>query len=378
MRLSDATVRSLALTEEGQREYADDLVPGLALRVGKQTKTFILSTGSRASGNRRRFTLGRYDPRHFTLAMAREKARDIIAQERLRRDERPRTTFNEALAVYYRVHLPTLRKASRRCVSQILDRHFVPKLGRMALQDIKRSDIAPILDTLTHIPAAMNSAFRYLRAFLNWCVKRGYIDNAPTDRMEAPKPPASRTRVLTPDELVAVWHAAPDTDYGRIVKLCILSAQRRSQWGAARREYISGDLITWPPEIMKAGKPHTLPLTPGMKSLLPDRIGYLFPNENGIPFGNWTRSKDRLDKVSGKDGYRVHDFRRTWATIAAEELGIDPHIIEAVLAHSTGTAVARIYNRAKYVEPMRKALLAFEDWLMQRLATGGLRNDAVR
>ena len=33
-----------------------------------------------------------------------------------------------------------------------------------------------MLDTMLHIPAAMNSTFRYLRAFLNWCVKRGYIE----------------------------------------------------------------------------------------------------------------------------------------------------------------------------------------------------------
>jgi integrase len=233
----------------------------------------------------------------------------------------------------------------------------------MALGDIKRSDIAPVLDTMLHIPTAMHSTFKYLRAFLNWCVKRGYIETAPTDRMEPPKRPQSRSRVLSAEELIAVWRSAEDTDYGRIVKLCILSGQRRGQWGAVRREYIVGDAITWPAEIMKAGKPHTLPLTPTMKALLPDRIGYLFPNENAIPYGNWTRSKQRLDDASGVEGHRLHDLRRTWATVAAEELDIQPHIIESVLAHSSGTAVSRVYNRAKYLEPMRKALLALEEWL---------------
>lgn len=363
MRFTDQTVRSLPHPENGQRDYADDAVPGLAVRVGKRTKTFILTTGTRRSRNRKRFTLGAYDPPRFTLAMAREKARDIIAAERLKKTETPRTTFAEALEIYYRIHLPTLRTASARCVRQALDRHFRPKLGKKALADIKRSDIAPVLDTMIHIPAAMHSTFKYLRAFLNWCVKRGYIEAAPTDRMEPPKRPKSRTRVLSPDELVVIWRAAPDTDYGRIVKLCILSAQRRGEWAAVRREYISSDAITWPAEIMKAGKPHTLPLTPTMKALLPDRIGYLFPNENAIPFGNWTRSKRRLDDGSGVEGFRHHDFRRSWATIAAEELDIQPHIIESVLAHSVGTQVSRVYNRARYLEPMRKALLAFEEWL---------------
>jgi integrase len=104
-----------------------------------------------------------------------------------------------------------------------------------------------------------------------------------------------------------------------------------------------------------------------MKALLPDRIGYLFPNENAIPFGNWTRSKQQFDGASGVEGHRLHDLRRTWATIVADELGVEPHIIESVLAHSSGTAVSRVYNRAKYLEPMRKALLAFEEWLQALL-----------
>src|SRR5437870_4466185 len=146
MRLTDQTVRSLPHPETGQRDYPDDTVRGLSVRVGKRVKTFMLLTGS--AKNRKRHTLGQYDPPHFTLAMAREKAKDIIARERLQKTETPRTTFEEALEVYYRLHLPTLRKASARCVSQALDRHFRLKLGKKALSDIKRSDIAPVLDTM--------------------------------------------------------------------------------------------------------------------------------------------------------------------------------------------------------------------------------------
>jgi integrase len=180
---------------------------------------------------------------------------------------------------------------------------------------------------------------------------------------------------------VAVWRSAPDTDYGRIVKLCILSAQRRGQWAAVRREHISGDAITWPAELMKAGRSHTLPLTPAVKALLPDRIGYLFPNENSVPFGNWSRNKIRLNDDSSVGSFRLHDLRRTWATVAAEELDIQPHIIESVLAHRTGSQIARVYNRAKYLEPMRKAMIAFEEWLQALLpkaeGTNGRDNAGV-
>ena len=329
MKLTDRQVHGFPFVLNGRKEYADDAVPGLSVRVGKTAKTFRLVIWSEKE--RKHFTIGAYDPPRFTLAMAREKARDLIARERLRADEPPRTTFEEALEIYYRVHLPTLRKASAVAVRGSLDRYFRPVLGKKPLADIKRRDIAPLLDAITHFPSAMDSSFRYLRAFLNWCARRGYIESAPTDRMEIPKRTPSRTRVLTPGELVAIWHAAPDSDYGCILKLCLLSAQRRGQWAAARREYISGDTITFLSHIMKSGKAHTLPLTPRMRALLPDRIGYLFPNENHIPFGNWVRNKDRLDHATGHLGFRLHDLRRTWATVVPKISGYSHTLLRPYL-----------------------------------------------
>src|SRR5438128_1433009 len=128
MKMNDQRVRALPYPETGQKDYADHGIPGLAVRVGKTTKTFRLVIGSGAS--RKRFTLGQYDPPHFTLAMAREKARDTIARERLKKTETPRTTFLEAFAVYDRLQATALRKASarniRRASRSTSRRHSVP------------------------------------------------------------------------------------------------------------------------------------------------------------------------------------------------------------------------------------------------------------
>src|SRR5215218_5756951 len=47
--------------------------------------------------------------------------------------------------------------------------------------------------------------------------------------------------------------------------------------------------------------------------------------------------------------WRLHDIRRTVAARLAE-LGVQPHVIEAVLSHVSGhkAGVAGIYNRALY------------------------------
>jgi len=357
MHLTDQGIRGLPFSESGQRDYVDDTVRGLALRVGKRTKTFVLVTG--AATSRKRHTLGHYDPPRFTLAMAREKARDVLAAERLRKTETARTTFEVALETYYRVHVAKLRKGSQRAIQQTINRRFRPTLGKKQLADIKPTAIAPLLDTMLDTPTELHNAFIYLGMFFNWCMKRGYIETVPTARMDTPPKPPSRERVLSATELAAIWRTAdPETDYGRIVRLSILSAQRIGQWAAVRREYIGKDTITWPADVMKGNRSHTLPLTDAMRALLPDRIGLLFPNVNAVAFSNWGRSKSRLDKDSGVTGYTHHDIRRTWATVCAEALDIEPHIIESALAHVVGNRVSRTYNKARYVEPMRKAMIA--------------------
>jgi hypothetical protein len=60
--------------------------------------------------------------------------------------------------------------------------------------------------------------------------------------------------------------------------------------------------------------------------------------------------------------WRLHDLRRSAATGMAE-LGIQPHIIEAVLNHVSGhkAGVAGIYNRARYVGEMHEALQRWAD-----------------
>jgi integrase len=72
----------------------------------------------------------------------------------------------------------------------------------------------------------------------------------------------------------------------------------------------------------------------------------------------------------------VHDLRRSFATLAAENGLIEPHIIEAILNHASGhkAGVAGTYNRAAYREQKRIGLQEWADWLeitVEGRATGG-------
>ena len=79
--------------------------------------------------------------------------------------------------------------------------------------------------------------------------------------MSLPFAPVKRKRVLTDRELFAVWRAAearPD-DYGIIVRLLILTGQRRGEIASLHSAYIDGDFVTLPEELAKDGHEHTYP-----------------------------------------------------------------------------------------------------------------------
>src|SRR3954447_7375713 len=64
--------------------------------------------------------------------------------------------------------------------------------------------------------------------------------------------------------------------------------------------------------------------------------------------------------------WRLHDLRRSAVTHMAE-LGIQPHVIEAVVNHVSGhkAGLAGVYNRATYAREKREALARWAEWLME-------------
>ena len=259
-----------------------------------------------------------------------------------------------------------------------VERHLLihPKpMNSARLSEIDRRAIAQRLGEIETAsgPAARNRVRSSLSAFFNWAVKEGLLDANPVAGTAKAEEGGSRERVLTPSELSEVWAALPQDHFGDIVRLLILTAQRREEIGGLAWSEVKGDLIALPPERVKNKRPHTLPLSPQAKAILERQ-----PRRNsrdlifGIGkggFSGWSDCKARLDKAildkrREKDrkarpmaDWRLHDLRRTAATGMAE-LGVLPHIIEAILNHVSGHkgGVAGVYNRARYEDEMREAL----------------------
>src|SRR5262249_42510354 len=136
---------------------------------------------------------------------------------------------------------------------------YFPTLHKLRLDKIDRTDIAPHLDKINSEsgPATAGRARAHLSSLFTWCLQRGYCRENPvisTQTFEG----ASRDRVLSADELRAVWNATGEDDFGRIVRLLILTGCRRQEIGSLRWSEIdlAKGTITIPAERCKNGREH--------------------------------------------------------------------------------------------------------------------------
>src|SRR5262249_62293299 len=101
---------------------------------------------------------------------------------------------------------------------------------------------------------------------------------------------------------------------------------------------------------------------------------HLFGERSDLGFTQWGAKRELDERLGGQvAGWRLHDLRRTAATGMAD-IGVQPHIIEAVLNHISGhkVGVAGIYNRSSYEREVRAGLALWADHV-RTLVEGGER-----
>ncbi len=346
MKLTDLRIKALSVTA-GQRVFFDDAVPGFGIRVSPRSKTFVVLM--RRDNLTRWATLGRY-PEPLSLSEARRRARTQLL---IGFTAAPPVTFEAACEEYRTRHLSRVRADTAHEQERILRVRFKPVFGKRKLDRLTARDISTIIDDISG-NASRRAAFIAMRTFLNWCIRQEYLETSPLSRLQCPRQ-RTRERVLTDEEVVEVWRGVPSGVYGDIVKLLALTGQRRGQIAALSPTFVRGELLTWPSSRMKSNRTHSIPITPMVAEILAR-----YPK--GLPvIKHWAWFKKKLDRNSGIYDWVLHDLRRTFATKLAE-MGVAPHIIERILAHSSGTisGVAAIYNRYSFLPEMREALLKWE------------------
>lgn len=230
--------------------------------------------------------------------------------------------------------------------------------------------------------AAISQLFDHL-------LRKRWIKVNPALGLDEPPAAIVRKRVLNSDpktrngdEVRYFWEATGqlNSPFKEALRLMLLLGQRRDEVAEAPWSEFSDDLNVWtlPPERTKNGEQHAVPIQGIAREILEDlkakRDGsrFVFTTTRTTPVSGWSKTKIALDKKIAElaggpiDAWRIHDLRRTAATGMAQ-IGVPPHIVEAVLNHLSGHkgSIAGVYNLATYPAEKADALKRWSEHILR-------------
>jgi integrase len=405
-----------ALKPEGtakDRLAFDTECKGLGVRAtAAGSKTFLVQWTDPATGRKVREPLGAWGS--ITVEQARTAARALLGrvaqglnpaaeraaakaadearrEARAREQEEARFTLDALIADWARLHLAGKRARYSAEAERALRVAFRAHLDQPAAA-LTHAAVIAVLDALAGDgKAAMaGRTMAYGRACYGWAVKRRRLATNPFAGLPAIQGGnPTRDRVLTDAEIGALWRAAGTlgAPFGPVVKLLLLTAQRREEVAALRWSELSADLSTWtlPGTRAKNGKAHVVHLAEPARAILtsvPRLAGQdlVFSTTGTTAPTGFSKAKLALDAAMAKDGapvpsWRFHDFRRTAVTWLAGA-GFAPHVADKLLNHVTGSihGVAAIYQRGEFLAERKAAL---EAWAVHVLRCGEGGADAT-
>lgn len=403
LRLTDAAVKRLKAPDGADRaEWWDRAQPGFGVRVsasGARSWVMIVRTLKAGAWVQQRVTLGKYPA--VSLAEARalateartmaERGQDPARVMQDRREGQASASRNTFAAVRdeflekYRGRQQ--RRPSPRTLSEIeraLSSDLFAAWADRPLVEVAKRDVLDVLDALVERGAEVmaNRTLAYLGMLCAWALDREIIKTDPTNGIKKPGAERSRERVLSPDELRAIWRGLAETQAHReylfagMVKVLALTGQRRDEVTGLRWAEIDGCTWTLPSSRTKNHREHVVHLSAPVLEILEarkseqDSMGiksdFVFTTSGAKPVYGWSWYKAKLDACVSLAPWTWHDLRRTLATRMAEDLRIPPHVIEATLNHVSGAraGVAGTYNRALYLDERKAALDAWAGYVL--------------
>ena len=368
------------LWDSGHRE----VVKGFGVRRQRDGTFYYLRY--RIGGRQRMKSIGRHGS-PWTPDKARNEARRLLGLIAVGTDparQRGAETFGAAAERYLALREPAMKPRSFVENARHLRRDAKP-LHSLALTEIDRWAIA---DRLARIetdsgPGARNRARSTFSAFFTWAIAEGLLEINPVTGTRKADDGGPRTRVLADAELAMVWRNLRDDRYGDIVRLLILTGQRREEIGGLMWSEVASVAngstapasILFPPERTKNGREHSLPLSRQAAAIIarqPRHRGEGFVFGGTRPYRAWSNSKlglnARITSAAAESpvaAFRLHDLRRTVATRLGDKLGVLPHVTETILNHVSGhkAGVAGVYNLSRYEAETRDALQRWADYI---------------
>jgi integrase len=388
-KLTPSFVAKKEAAESRRITYWDEAMPGFGLMVTpKGHKSFVVQY--RTGGRSKRMHL----KGGLTLSEARKEAKAVLGSvakggdplgERRKAAHAKSDTLKAIVEEYLAREGDRLRTIGDRRAA--LERLVLPTLGTRQIDEITRTDVTRLLDRIADERGApmADHTLAYLRRVMTWHASRSDTFRSPIVRGMARTRPSQRRRqrVLSDDELRAVWRAAEVSQnaFGYLVQFLLLTATRRNEAASMRRGEVSGDEWTIPQERYKTGLELVIPLSPAAQAVLAaapkvGKSGYVFTTDGKTPIAGFSKFKRAFDakvlaelrkedpEVKPLPNWTLHDLRRTARSLMSRA-GVPSDHAERCLGHVL-PGVRGTYDRHEYL-PEKKHAFASLGSLVERL-----------
>lgn len=362
----------------GQRTiYRSDTVAGLELDCfpsGKRIWRVRYRVGRGTARKFRAFKIG--DANAVTLGQAIDKAREVLADVQVEgRDPQaekvaPKSDFNSVIQGWTEWQKLNGRRTWERNRRQY-ELHVKKTLGSKGVSTITKQDVAVLLDKISSRAGgkAANRTQALISAALSWAADEGFIDANPVYRLRRRAAETPRERKVSEGEIRAIWRGTLNqpAQIGRVIRLLLLTGQRRSEVCQAARDEIDGLIWRIPRERTKNKLQHEVPLSQtamaeltaaivaseGSPFVFQARLRMPKPMNPTTPSAAFAEMMRSLKIVN----LRLHDLRHIVATEMAS-MGIPIDIRQQVQNQITGRrqVIGSVYDQHKYIEEKRRAL----------------------
>jgi integrase len=323
-------------------------------------------------GRTRRYTIGEHGS-PWTPHTARQEAKRILGEAKAGRDpagERARAKAQLSLATvldqFLAEHGAKLKPRTRAEYERLAKLYIAPKLGRVAIGEIERRDIAKLHHEMRATPYQANRVLALLSKLFAWAEARGLRPEGvnPCRHVEKYRE-HKRERFLSEAEIARLGEALAQAEANgscspwiiAAIRLLLFTGARLSEILTLRWEHVDIERACLRLSDSKTGAKTIALNAPALDVLakMPRVEGNPHVIVGGIAGAhlvNLEKPWRRIRKAAGLDGVRLHDLRHSFASVAASG-GQSLVVIGKMLGHSQAQTTARYAHLAD--DPVRAA-----------------------
>lgn len=354
MNLTKRSVAAIPTPEKGSSTTWDDALPGFGVRVIYTGRAVYVIRYRNRHGRERLHTFARVAEMHPEAA--REFAKRLFvrvregadpAEERTEAKEAP--TLDQLRLRMEAEHLSKRKAGTRRSYEQLWRLHILPAIGGTKIvAEIDERDVDKIMRHCGDRHATANRALAVLSKALSlaerWKIRPKNSNPVRGTERHAER---KRERVLTPDEVPAVWaaldHPSIFPPARAFFRLLMLTGLRDGEWRNALWSWVSvPDQVLRLPDS-KTGQ-RDVPLSPEALAILADlprSSVYILPGRKGGPMSGQRKIWRRVLSLAGiTEHVRIHDIRHTVGSYA-HRAGASQRDVADLLGHKQMSTAAR-------------------------------------